>query len=338
MGAQNHSQSYFVFGYFRRRKSTMQKISIAIHGGAGTILRELMTPELENEYRLGLQASLAAGYALLEKGAGAIDAVQSAVVLLEDNLLFNAGRGSVFTKQGQHEMDAAIMDGKDLAAGAVAGARNIRNPVLLATEIMLHSNHVFLSGSGASDFAMQRKIKMEPDEYFFSQFRYEQWKQARDGEEYSLDHSVSKAEALMKDKKFGTVGAVACDANGNVAAATSTGGMTNKKFGRIGDTPVIGAGNYANNKTCAISCTGHGEPFIKAVAAYDVSCLMEYKGLSLQEAMNEVVNKKLVAIEGEGGMIGVDAAGNIAMLFNSAGMYRAAKSSDGFETIRIYAD
>lgn len=338
MGAQNHSQSYFVFGYFRRRKSTMQKISIAIHGGAGTILRELMTPELENEYRLGLQASLAAGYALLEKGAGAIDAVQSAVVLLEDNLLFNAGRGSVFTKQGQHEMDAAIMDGKDLAAGAVAGARNIRNPVLLAAEIMRHSNHVFLSGTGAGDFAMQRRIKTEPDEYFFSQFRYEQWKQARDGEEYSLDHSVSKAEALMKDKKFGTVGAVACDANGNVAAATSTGGMTNKKFGRIGDTPVIGAGNYANNKTCAISCTGHGEPFIKAVAAYDVSCLMEYKGLSLQEAMNEVVNKKLVAIEGEGGMIGVDAAGNIAMLFNSAGMYRAAKSSDGFETIRIYAD
>lgn len=316
----------------------MQKISIAIHGGAGTILRELMTPELENEYRLGLQASLAAGYALLEKGAGAIDAVQSAVVLLEDNLLFNAGRGSVFTKQGQHEMDAAIMDGKDLAAGAVAGARNIRNPVLLAAEIMRHSNHVFLSGTGAGDFAMQRRIKTEPDEYFFSQFRYEQWKQARDGEEYSLDHSVSKAEALMKDKKFGTVGAVACDANGNVAAATSTGGMTNKKFGRIGDTPVIGAGNYANNKTCAISCTGHGEPFIKAVAAYDVSCLMEYKGLSLQEAMNEVVNKKLVAIEGEGGMIGVDAAGNIAMLFNSAGMYRAAKSSDGFETIRIYAD
>ena len=203
---------------------------------------------------------------------------------------------------------------------------------------MRHSNHVFLSGTGAGDFAMQRRIKTEPDEYFFSQFRYEQWKQARDGEEYSLDHSVSKAEALMKDKKFGTVGAVACDANGNVAAATSTGGMTNKKFGRIGDTPVIGAGNYANNKTCAISCTGHGEPFIKAVAAYDVSCLMEYKGLSLQEAMNEVVNKKLVAIEGEGGMIGVDAAGNIAMLFNSAGMYRAAKSSDGFETIRIYAD
>lgn len=316
----------------------MQKKSIAIHGGAGTILKELMTPELENEYSLGLKSALNAGYILLEKGASAVQAVQAAVVALEDNLLFNAGRGSVFTRQGLHEMDAAIMNGKDLSAGAVAGARNIRNPVLLATEIMLHSNHVFLSGSGASDFAMQRKIKMEPDEYFFSQFRYEQWKQSRDSDEYSLDHSVSKAEALMKDKKFGTVGAVACDANGNVAAATSTGGMTNKKFGRIGDTPVIGAGNYANNKTCAISCTGHGEPFIKAVAAYDVSCLMEYKGLSLQEAMNEVVNKKLVAIEGEGGMIGVDAAGNIAMLFNSAGMYRAAKSSDGFETIRIYAD
>jgi len=328
-----------IFGYFRRwKKVGMSKISIAIHGGAGTILKDLMTPELEAAYQQGLTDALDAGYAVLESGGTAVAAVQAAVVALEDNLLFNAGRGSVFTRQGLHEMDASIMSGKDLGAGAVAGARNIRNPVLLAAEVMQHSNHVFLCGAGANDFAVQRKVKLEPDEYFFSQFRYEQWKQMMGSDGYSLDHSDSKVEALMKDKKFGTVGAVACDANGNIAAATSTGGMTNKKYGRIGDSPVIGAGNYANNKTCAISCTGHGEPFIKAVAAYDVSCLMEYKNLSLQEAMNETVNKKLVAIEGEGGMIGVDAKGNISMQFNTAGMYRAAKDSDGLYVVKIYAD
>ena len=316
----------------------MQKISLAIHGGAGTILKELMTPELEKEYISALNNSLQTGYALLEKGWNAVDAVLAAVMTLEDNIMFNAGRGSVFTNKGSHEMDAAIMDGKDLSAGAVAGVKNIRNPIELAIAVMRNSNHVFLSGNGANEFALNQKIKMEPDEYFFSQFRYDQWKAMRDSDSYSLDHSAEKVEALMKDKKFGTVGAVACDGNGNIAAATSTGGMTNKKYGRIGDSPVLGAGNYANNKTCAISCTGHGEPFIKAVAAYDVSCLMEYKGMSLHDAMNEVVNKKLVAIEGEGGMIGVDATGNIAMLFNSAGMYRAAKSSDGFETIKIYKD
>ncbi len=316
----------------------MQKISLAIHGGAGTILKELMTPELEQEYSRALKDSLHAGYAVLEKGGDAVDAVQAAVISLEDNLLFNAGRGSVFTNKGSHEMDAAIMDGKDLSAGAVAGVRNIRNPVALANAVMRHSNHVFLCGAGANEFALNQKITMEPDDYFFSQFRYDQWKAMRDGDHYSLDHSNAKVEALMKDKKFGTVGAVACDSKGNIAAATSTGGMTNKKYGRIGDSPVIGAGNYANNKTCAISCTGHGEPFIKAVAAYDVSCMMEYKNLGLYEAMNEVVNKKLVVIEGEGGMIGVDAAGNIAMLFNSAGMYRAARSSDGMEVIKIYGD
>ena len=316
----------------------MQKISLAIHGGAGTILKELMTPALEKEYLQGLRDALNTGYSLLEKGTSAVDAVKAAVMVLEDNVLFNAGRGSVFTNKGLHEMDAAIMDGKDLSAGAVAGVRNIRNPVALAMEVMRNSNHVFLSGEGANDFALIRKIKTEPDEYFFSQFRYDQWKQMMDSDEYALDHSQQKGGQEIKDKKFGTVGAVACDAKGNIAAATSTGGMTNKRYGRIGDSPVLGAGNYANNKTCAISCTGHGEPFIKAVAAYDVSCLMEYKNMSLQEAMNEVVNKKLVAIEGEGGMIGVDVAGNIAMLFNSAGMYRAAKSSDGIELIKIYGD
>lgn len=235
-------------------------------------------------------------------------------------------------------MDAAIMDGHSMNAGAVAGIRNVRNPIELATEVMNNSNHVFLSGKGANDFAIKQGIKLEPDEFFFSQFRYDQWKAMRDSDNYSLDHTHQGLEELMKDKKFGTVGAVACDQQGNIAAATSTGGMTNKKYGRIGDSPVIGAGTYANNKTCAISCTGHGEPFICAVAAHDVSCLMEYKGLSLQEAMNEVVMKKLVAMDGEGGMIGTDAHGNTAMVFNSAGMYRGMKNSLGENQIAIYKD
>ena len=316
----------------------MQKLSIVIHGGAGTILKEDMTPELEQAYMQGLQDAVNAGYAVLEEGGTATNAVKAAIVILEDNLLFNAGRGSVFTKKGVQEMDAAIMDGKDLSAGAVAGVRNVRNPIELAAEVMEKSNHVFLSGKGANDFAIKQGIKLEPDEFFFSQFRYDQWKAIRDSDNYSLDHTHQGLEELLKDKKFGTVGAVACDTNGNIAAATSTGGMTNKKYGRIGDSPLIGCGTYANNKTCAISCTGHGEPFIRAVAAYDVSCLMEYKGMSLQEAMDEVVHKKLVAMDGEGGMIGVDAAGNTAMVLNSAGMYRGMRNSEGEEYIGIYKD
>ena len=314
----------------------MQKISLAIHGGAGTILKEDLTPELEIAYKKGLENALTAGYKILEEGGTSIDAVKAAIIVLEDNILFNAGRGAVFTKDGVQEMDAAIMEGNQLKAGAVAGVRNIRNPIKLALEVMQNSNHVFLSGKGANDFAAKQGIKIESDDYFFSQFRYDQWQQLSSSEEYSLDHNNNNAQ--FKDKKFGTVGAVACDKNGNIAAATSTGGMTNKQFGRIGDTPIIGAGTYANNKTCAISCTGHGEPFIRSVAAYDVSCLMEYKGLNLTEAMQEVVMKKLPALAGEGGMIGIDKAGNVALLFNSEGMYRGAKSSDGTNFVSIYKD
>jgi beta-aspartyl-peptidase (threonine type) len=276
------------------------------------------------------------GFGVLEKGGSAINAVKAAIVVLEDNILFNAGRGSVFTKKGVQEMDAAIMNGATLEAGAVAGVRNVRNPIVLAAEVMLHSNHVFLSGKGANDFAIKQGVKLEPDEYFFSQFRYDQWKSIRDSDNYSLDHTHQRLEELMRDRKFGTVGAVACDEHGNIAAATSTGGMTNKKYGRIGDSPIIGIGTYANNETCAISCTGHGEPFIRAVAAHDVSCLMEYRGLTLHEAMNVVVNDKLLKLEGEGGMIGVDAQGNHAMVLNSAGMYRGYRSSDGNSEIAIY--
>lgn len=295
-----------------------------------------MTPDLEQAYSEGLQIALDAGYAVLEEEGSAVNAVKAALVILEDNVLFNAGRGSVFTKKGVQEMDAAIMDGSTLDAGSVAGVRNVRNPIELAAEVMRNSNHVFLSGKGANDFAIKQGIKLEPDEYFFSQFRYDQWKAIRDSDNYSLDHTHQRLEELMKDKKFGTVGAVACDQQGNIAAATSTGGMTNKKYGRIGDSPLIGCGTYANNETCGISCTGHGEMFIRAVAAYDVSCLMEYKGLSLQEAMDIVVHDKLVKIYGEGGMIGVDAHGNAALVFNSAGMYRAVRSSDGRSEVALY--
>ncbi|MBS1914838.1 MAG: isoaspartyl peptidase/L-asparaginase [Bacteroidetes bacterium] len=314
----------------------MSKFTLVIHGGAGTILKEDMTPELEKAYQEGLQQALDAGYAVLEEEGSAVNAIKAAIVILEDNVLFNAGRGSVFTKKGVQEMDAAIMDGSDLEAGSVAGVRNVRNPIELAAEVMRNSNHVFLSGKGANDFAIKQGIKLEPDEYFFSQFRYDQWKSIRDSDNYSLDHTHQRLEELMKDKKFGTVGAVACDQKGNIAAATSTGGMTNKKYGRIGDSPLIGCGTYANNKTCGISCTGHGEMFIRTVAAYDVSCLMEYKGHSLQEAMHIVVHDKLLKIGGEGGMIGVDAEGNAALVFNSAGMYRGMKSSDGSSHIALY--
>jgi len=315
----------------------MKKISIAIHGGAGTILKEDMTPELEDAHRKGLSEALGAGYAVLEKGGTALNAVKAAVVILEDNPLFNAGKGAVFTKKGLNEMDAAIMDGSTLDAGAIAGVRNIRNPVELAEEVMLHSGHVFLSGKGANEFAIKQGIKLEPDDYFYSQYRYDQWREIRDSDLYQLDHKNDKLVGLLKDKKLGTVGAVACDGDGNIAAATSTGGMTNKRFGRIGDSPLIGIGTYANNKTCAISCTGHGEIFIKAVAAYDVSCLMEYKNMSLLQACEEVVLKKLVALNGEGGLIGMDAKGNAALVFNSLGMYRGLKNSDGENWIAIYS-
>ena len=314
----------------------MSDFTIVIHGGAGTILKEDMTPELEKTYEEALQESLTLSYSVLKEGGTAIDAVIAAIVMLEDNLLFNAGRGSVFTKKGDHEMDASIMDGYDLTAGAIAGVRNVRNPIELALRVMRNSDHVFLSGEGANDFAKMQGVALEPDEYFYSQFRYDQWKALKDSDSYSLDHAAEPVGNLMKDKKFGTVGAVACDKFGNIAAGTSTGGMTNKKYGRVGDTPMIGSGTYANNGTCAISCTGHGEMFIRTVAAYDVSCLMEYKGISLQEAMYIVVNEKLVKIAGEGGMIGVDANGNVAMIFNSAGMYRGVKNNKGLNQVSIY--
>lgn len=314
--------------------------TLVIHGGAGNITPAMMTKEDEQAYDLGLKMALDAGYKILHSGGAAMDAVVAAITELENNPLFNAGRGSVFTKKGLHEMDAALMNGKDLAAGAVAGVRNIKNPIQLAKEVMLHSGHVFLSGNGAADFALSRGLEFATDDYFFNKLRYDQWVKIRDSDFTQLDHEGDnlKGMAPNPDYKFGTVGAVACDAEGNLAAGTSTGGMTNKRFGRIGDSPVVGAGTYANNATCAISCTGHGEYFLRAVVAHDISCLMEYKGLSLQEACNIVVKDKLVKMGGEGGLIAVDGTGNYDFCFNSAGMYRAMRNSKGEEVIAYYGN
>ncbi len=290
-------------------------ISLAIHGGAGTLTPSLLTPEKEITYTKALDRALLVGKRILENGGDALDAVAAAVVELEDCPLFNAGRGSVFNASGGHEMDASIMDGRNLKAGACAAVSNIKNPVLLAQKVMTDSEHVLLVGSGAIEFAESKGISLVNTDYFFDDLRFLQFQEAKQEDSIRLDHS---------ERKFGTVGAVACDINGNLAAATSTGGMTNKKYGRVGDTPIIGAGTYANNHTCAISCTGHGEYFLRAMVAHDISCLMEYKGLDLQEACDFVVQDKLVKLGGEGGIIGVDAKGNLVFSFNSLGMYRGA--------------
>lgn len=308
----------------------MKQYAIAIHGGAGTILRSIMTPEKETAYKKALEDAIVAGETILKKGGSSLNAVENAIRSLEDNPLFNAGKGAVFTHDGKNEMDASIMTGKDLMGGACAGVQNIKNPITLARTIMEKSEHVFMAGLGAQEFAKKNNIEFMPDDYFFTEARFEQLKKAKETDSIVMDHN--------DEKKFGTVGAVALDLQGNLAAGTSTGGMTNKKHGRVGDTPILGAGTYANNNTCAISCTGHGEFFIRSVVAYDISCLMEYKGLSLKEACEKVVMDKLVKIGGEGGLIALDAKGNIELPFNSEGMYRASKKSDSAIYIGIYKD
>lgn len=307
----------------------MSKYAIAVHGGAGTILKSTMTTDKEQAYKKALQDAITAGETVLKKGGKALDAVEVAIRSLEDDPLFNAGRGAVFTNEGKNEMDASLMNGKDLAAGCVAGVTHIKNPISLARAVMDRSDHVLLTGAGAMEFAKKINAEFADDAYFFVQMRYDQLEAAKKENKVVMDHND-------KEKKFGTVGAVALDVHGDIAAGTSTGGMTNKKFGRVGDSPIIGAGTYANNKTCAISCTGHGEFFMKAVVAYDISCLMEYKGLSLKEACDVVVMDKLVKIGGEGGLIALDAKGNIELPFNSEGMYRASKKSGEEIFIGIY--
>ena len=305
-------------------------IGIAIHGGAGTILKEELTEELEIKYKKGLKDAILKGKEVLQKKGSAIEAVCCAVVELENNPLFNAGKGSVFNHLGKHEMDASIMNGKDLNAGAVCGIDQFKNPILVARHVMENSEHVILTGDGAIQFGKEMKCETAENTYFFDQFRYDQWISIKDSDQFQLDHSKTNP------KKFGTVGAVALDIQGDLAAATSTGGMTNKKYGRIGDSSVIGAGNYANNSTCAVSCTGSGEFFIRQVTAYDVSCLMEMAQLDLKTATSKVIHNRIKKIGGDGGLIAIDNKGNIEMPFNTDGMYRASWSKNGTPLIEIY--
>ena len=305
--------------------------ALAIHGGAGTIARASLLPADETRYRAALETALALGYAQLQAGAAALDAVEAVVCSLEDCPLFNAGRGAVFTHDGHHEMDAAVMTGHNRLAGAVAGVRAVQNPIRAARLVMEHTEHVLLGYPGADQLAREHGLPTQPAEYFFTQKRFDQLQDALASGKMQLDHAADP------NWKKGTVGAVARDVHGHLAVATSTGGMTNKRYSRIGDTPLIGAGTWADAR-CAISCTGNGEYFIRAVAAYDVACLMEYKGLTLEEACRVVVQDKLAPVGGEGGLIAVDAAGNLTLPFNSEGMYRASRAVGGEAFVAIYKE
>lgn len=309
-------------------KHDYSKITLVIHGGAGTITKASMTPEKEKAYKEVLNQALQTGYAILEKGGTSLDAVEATVRVMEDSPLFNAGKGAVFTNEGKNELDAAIMDGKTGKAGAVASLTTVRNPISAARAVMEKSEHVMMIGQGAEKFARDKGLEIVDPSYFRTETRFKQLQQLKEkeGEKMKLDHdstaSGSTENIFVEGHKFGTVGAVALDAHGNLAAATSTGGMTNKRYGRVGDVPIIGAGTYADNNTCAVSATGHGEYFIRSVVAHDIAALMEYKNYSLKKAADEVVMKKLVKRGGEGGVIAIDKNGNFAMPFNSAGMYR----------------
>lgn len=302
---------------------------MVIHGGAGNIVKSAMTAEKEAAYLSVLDESMQAGIAILNAGGEALDATEAAVRVMEDSILFNAGRGSVYANSGKQEMDAALMCGKQREAGSICGVTGVRNPITLARKVLSESEHVMLSGEGAMQFAREQELPFEKEEWFHSEYRYQQWLKARELGEVQIEHHPFPDG----EEKFGTVGAVACDLKGNVAAATSTGGMTNKKYGRIGDSSIIGVGNYADNRTCAVSCTGHGEYFMRSVVAYDIACLIEYKEMKLHEACERVIYDKLLQLGGKGGVIAVDGNGSTCMTFNSEGMYRGRWDSESGEMV-----
>lgn len=300
---------------------------LVIHGGAGTIRKADMTPEQEAAYIAVLNNALDTGERILKEGGSSLDAVQQTIQVMEDSPLFNAGKGAVFTHEGTNELDASIMDGSNQHAGAVTCVRHIKNPIAAARAVMEHTEHVLLSGNGAEAFARAQGLQMEDTAYFYTQRRWQSLQQAL---EHEQDNHI-----LTEEEKHGTVGALALDLNGNLAAGTSTGGMTNKRFGRIGDTPIIGAGTYADNETCAVSCTGHGEYFIRYAVAYDVAAEMAYGGKSLEDAARHIIHEKLAEKGGSGGLIALDARGNIAMEFNTEGMYRGY-TRPGDRVVEIY--
>ncbi len=325
-----------------KKSTTLAKgeFILAIHGGAGTILKKNMTDSMERAYKTVLGQALQVGYEKIKQGGSSLEAVESVIHIMEDSPLFNAGKGAVFTHNGRNELDASIMDGKTLAAGAVAGVSTIKNPISAAKAVMEKSEHVMMVGSGAEQFAKQAGLEIVDPSYFWTEARWESLQKIKkeDSTKTQLDHDqkqVSRLGVTNKDAKFGTVGCVALDGYGNLAAGTSTGGMTNKKFGRVGDSPIIGAGTYANNETCAVSCTGWGEFYIRHVAAYKVSALMEYKGKDVVQASQEVIDG-IGKMGGNGGMVVLDKNGHVAMPFNTTGMYRGTVTKDGKITVEIY--
>lgn len=315
---------------------SLPNFGIVIHGGAGTILKKNMSDSLEQAYKTKLEEAIRTGHEILANGGTALEAVQRTINVMEDSPLFNSAKGAVFTNEGKNELDASIMDGATLNAGAVAGVTNVKNPINLAYEVMVNSEHVLLSGKGAEQFAKEQGLEIVDPEYFYTERRFRAMERARERE--NAGNKTAFYDPLIKDEKFGTVGCAALDKHGNLAAGTSTGGMSNKKYNRIGDSPIIGAGTYANNKTCAVSSTGWGEYFIRGVVAYDISALMEYKDLSLQEATHEVIQNKLPELGGDGGIVAIDHEGNVSMEFNTAGMYRATMNKESELEIGIYGE
>lgn len=325
-----------------KKETFKPNFGIAIHGGAGTIKKENMTDSLEKAYRLKLEEAIKVGHTILKNGGTALEAVTHTINVLEDSPLFNAGKGAVFTHEETNELDASIMDGATLNAGAVAGVKRIKNPINLALSVMNNSPHVMLYGTGAETFAKEQGFNLIDPSYFYTERRYKAIKKvkkrAAQKNKVAFQDLENYNDAFINDTKFGTVGCVALDKNGNLAAGTSTGGMTNKRWNRIGDSPIIGAGTYANNTTCAISSTGWGEYFIRGVIAHDISAMMDYKGISLDEAAKEVIQEKLTKMGGTGGVIAIDKDGNTSAQFNTAGMYRATMNAQGEITVKIFKD
>lgn len=313
------------------------RIGFIIHGGAGVIKKGSLTPEREAEYKAKLTEAVTAGYRALQDGKSSLDAVEIAIRILEDSPLFNAGKGAVFTNDGKNELDSSIMDGKTLAAGAAAGLHKVKNPITLARVIMEKSPHVMMVGDGAEKFAAEQKIELVDERYFWTQQRWDDLQRVLNVEKGKSEQVKKPGDVLSRDSKYGTVGAVALDRKGNIAAGTSTGGMTNKRYGRVGDAPIIGAGTYANNDTCGVSATGWGEYFIRVGVARDISALMEYRAMTVQAAADAVL-AKVKKLGGDGGVIAMDKFGNMAVSFNSEGMYRAYINGEGKPVVEIYRD
>jgi beta-aspartyl-peptidase (threonine type) len=318
------------------KENKTPNFGIVIHGGAGTILRKNMTPEMEAQYRETLALAIQTGHAILKAGGSSQEAVEKTIHVMEDSPLFNAGKGAVLTADETIELDASFMNGATLDAGAIAGVQTIKHPISAAIAVMEDSPHVMLSGKGAEAFAASQGLELVSPEYFYTERRINALKRVKEKEQQTAFTPQEWED--FKNQKFGTVGCVALDQAGNLAAGTSSGGMTNKRWNRIGDAPIIGAGTYANNASCAISATGWGEFFIRSVVAHDIAALMEYKNLSIQEAARIVIHEKVAKLGGDGGIVGIDKQGNIAMEMNTAGMYRAHMDAQGNLTVKIYKD